>query len=175
VVILDEPTRGVDVGAHLAIYEIVAELAGPGMAAIVVSSDLDEGLGLAPPCDGFEPRSQSRDSRPGHCRAGVGHGARHHLTNTTGDAKMRMFSLKDQIAFVTGAGSGIGQGIPIGLAEAGADVALFDLPGSRGLEDTTRAIAEKGCRTVHSAGCIDAPTSSAASVCGRWHALCEAA
>ena len=44
---------------------------------------------------------------------------------------MKMFSLKDEIAFVTGAGSGIGQGIAIGLAEAGADVALFDLPGSR--------------------------------------------
>ena len=32
---------------------------------------------------------------------------------------MSLFSLKDDIAFVTGAGSGIGQGIAIGLAEAG--------------------------------------------------------
>ncbi len=47
-----------------------------------------------------------------------------------------MFSLKDEIAFVTGAGSGIGQAIAIGLAEAGADVALFDLGSSNGLEDT---------------------------------------
>jgi len=47
VVILDEPTRGIDVGARAAIYEIVAELAGQGMAVIVVSSDLDEVLGLA--------------------------------------------------------------------------------------------------------------------------------
>ena len=45
---------------------------------------------------------------------------------------MRLFSLKDEIAFVTGAGSGIGQGIAIGLAEAGADVALFDMPASKG-------------------------------------------
>ena len=52
---------------------------------------------------------------------------------------MNMFSLKDEIAFVTGAGSGIGQGIAIGLAEAGADVALFDMPASKGLEDTARA------------------------------------
>jgi NAD(P)-dependent dehydrogenase (short-subunit alcohol dehydrogenase family) len=65
---------------------------------------------------------------------------------------MQMFSLKDQIALVTGAGSGIGQGIAIGLAEAGADVALFDLPGSQGLEDTARAIREKGRRSIKLAG-----------------------
>ncbi|MDE3176547.1 MAG: sugar ABC transporter ATP-binding protein [Pseudomonadota bacterium] len=47
VVILDEPTRGIDVGARAAIYEIVAGLARQGMAVIVVSSDLDEVLGLA--------------------------------------------------------------------------------------------------------------------------------
>ena len=53
---------------------------------------------------------------------------------------MNMFSLNDEIAFVTGAGSGIGQGIAIGLAEAGADVALFDLPASKGLDDTAAAM-----------------------------------
>jgi ribose transport system ATP-binding protein len=47
VVILDEPTRGIDVGARAAIYEIIAELASEGMAVIVVSSDLDEVLGLS--------------------------------------------------------------------------------------------------------------------------------
>jgi ribose transport system ATP-binding protein len=47
VVILDEPTRGIDVGARAAIYEIVAELAREGMAVVVVSSDLDEVLGLS--------------------------------------------------------------------------------------------------------------------------------
>ena len=47
VVILDEPTRGIDVGARAAIYEIVADLALQGMAVIVVSSDLDEVLGLS--------------------------------------------------------------------------------------------------------------------------------
>jgi NAD(P)-dependent dehydrogenase (short-subunit alcohol dehydrogenase family) len=61
---------------------------------------------------------------------------------------MEMFSLDDRIAFVTGAGSGIGQGIAIGLAKAGADVALFDLPGSQGLEDTARAIGEHGRRSI---------------------------
>ncbi|RYF75742.1 MAG: sugar ABC transporter ATP-binding protein, partial [Comamonadaceae bacterium] len=47
VIILDEPTRGVDVGARAQIYEVIAELARAGMAVIVVSSDLDEVLGLA--------------------------------------------------------------------------------------------------------------------------------
>ena len=47
VVILDEPTRGIDVGARAAIYDVIAELARQGMAVIVVSSDLDEVLGLS--------------------------------------------------------------------------------------------------------------------------------
>jgi len=47
IIILDEPTRGIDVGARAAIYEVIAELAREGMAVIVVSSDLDEVLGLS--------------------------------------------------------------------------------------------------------------------------------
>jgi len=47
VFILDEPTRGIDVGARAAIYEVIAGLAREGMAVIVVSSDLDEVLGLS--------------------------------------------------------------------------------------------------------------------------------
>jgi ribose transport system ATP-binding protein len=47
VIILDEPTRGIDMGARAAIYEVIAELARAGMAVIVVSSELEEVLGLA--------------------------------------------------------------------------------------------------------------------------------
>ncbi|MBV8901615.1 MAG: sugar ABC transporter ATP-binding protein [Verrucomicrobia bacterium] len=47
VFILDEPTRGIDVGARAAIYETIAGLAREGMAVIVVSSDLEEVLGLS--------------------------------------------------------------------------------------------------------------------------------
>jgi ribose transport system ATP-binding protein len=47
VLILDEPTRGVDVGAKMAIYEIVRQCAAQGVAVIVVSSELEEVLGLA--------------------------------------------------------------------------------------------------------------------------------
>ncbi|MDP9696226.1 UNVERIFIED_ORG: ribose transport system ATP-binding protein [Arthrobacter globiformis] len=46
-IILDEPTRGIDVGARASIYEVVADLARNGNAVIVVSSDLEEVLGLA--------------------------------------------------------------------------------------------------------------------------------
>ena len=47
VIILDEPTRGIDVGARASIYEVIAKLAASGSAIIVVSSDLEEVLGLA--------------------------------------------------------------------------------------------------------------------------------
>ena len=47
VVILDEPTRGIDMGARAAIYELIAELARGGMAVVIVSSDLDEVRGLS--------------------------------------------------------------------------------------------------------------------------------
>jgi len=47
IVILDEPTRGIDVGARATIYELIADLCRQGKAVIVVSSDLDEVLGLS--------------------------------------------------------------------------------------------------------------------------------
>ena len=47
VFIADEPTRGVDVGAKMAIYEIIRSLAASGVAVIVVSSELEEVLGLS--------------------------------------------------------------------------------------------------------------------------------
>jgi ribose transport system ATP-binding protein/rhamnose transport system ATP-binding protein len=47
ILIVDEPTRGVDVGARAEIYRIMRELASKGMALLVVSSDLPEVLTLA--------------------------------------------------------------------------------------------------------------------------------
>jgi len=43
----DEPTRGVDVGAKRGIYDVLVSLAAEGMAVLVVSSELEEVLGLA--------------------------------------------------------------------------------------------------------------------------------
>ena len=47
VVLLDEPTRGIDVGARSSIYEIIHRLAEQGVAVVVVSSDLEEVLGVS--------------------------------------------------------------------------------------------------------------------------------
>jgi ribose transport system ATP-binding protein len=48
VIILDEPTRGVDVGAKVEIYNLINELAGAGLAIIVISSEMMEVIGI---CD----------------------------------------------------------------------------------------------------------------------------
>ena len=45
VLILDEPTRGVDVGAKREIYQLMNELSERGVPIVVVSSDLPEVLG----------------------------------------------------------------------------------------------------------------------------------
>ena len=47
VLILDEPTRGIDVGAKAEIYRLIAELAAEGIALVVISSEMPELLGLA--------------------------------------------------------------------------------------------------------------------------------
>ena len=47
VLILDEPTKGVDVGAKAAIYEIMGELAQQGYAIIMISSEMPEILGMS--------------------------------------------------------------------------------------------------------------------------------
>ena len=47
VVIADEPTRGVDVGAKRAIYDFLAGLAGEGLGVLLISSELEEVIGLS--------------------------------------------------------------------------------------------------------------------------------
>ncbi|KPD00362.1 Xylose import ATP-binding protein XylG [Geobacillus sp. BCO2] len=44
---MDEPTRGVDVGAKKEIYEVINELAAQGVAIIMISSELPEVLGMS--------------------------------------------------------------------------------------------------------------------------------
>ena len=45
--IMDEPTKGVDVGAKAAIYQIMGELAQKGMAIVMISSEMPELLGMS--------------------------------------------------------------------------------------------------------------------------------
>ena len=47
ILILDEPTRGVDIGAKKEIYSVINELAAKGVAVIMVSSELPEVLGMS--------------------------------------------------------------------------------------------------------------------------------
>jgi putative multiple sugar transport system ATP-binding protein len=55
ILILDEPTRGIDVGAKYEIYEIIDQLADEGKAVIVISSELPELIGI---CDRIYTVSQ---------------------------------------------------------------------------------------------------------------------
>jgi ABC-type sugar transport system ATPase subunit len=47
VLILDEPTRGVDIGAKVEVHRIVSELAASGLAIVMISSDLPEVLAMS--------------------------------------------------------------------------------------------------------------------------------
>jgi ribose transport system ATP-binding protein len=57
VLLLDEPTRGVDVGAKAELYSLINDLAGAGMAIVMVSSEMMETIGL---CDRVAVVSQGR-------------------------------------------------------------------------------------------------------------------
>jgi len=47
VIILDEPTKGIDIGSKAAVHEFMAELAAEGLAVIMVSSEIPEVLGMS--------------------------------------------------------------------------------------------------------------------------------
>lgn len=47
ILILDEPTRGIDIGAKYEIYKLINQLVQQGIAVIVISSELPEVLGLS--------------------------------------------------------------------------------------------------------------------------------
>jgi inositol transport system ATP-binding protein len=47
ILILDEPTRGIDVGAKAEIHRLISKLAGEGLAVIMISSEMPEILGMS--------------------------------------------------------------------------------------------------------------------------------
>ena len=126
------------------------------MAVVVVSSDLDEVLGLSHRvmvlsrgrgnrgAFSTTPRRRPAESSPSW------NGRRTDLHAQGGRIHdPAVFRLDDHVALVTGAGSGIGRAIAVGLAEAGADVGCFDLPASD-LAGTVAAIEAAG-RRAHAA------------------------
>jgi ribose transport system ATP-binding protein/D-xylose transport system ATP-binding protein len=50
ILLLDEPTKGVDVGTKQEIYRLIVQLADEGMAIVMVSSEIPELLGLCDRC-----------------------------------------------------------------------------------------------------------------------------
>ena len=77
---------------------------------------------------------------------------------------MNLFSLEGKIAFVTGAGSGIGQRIAVGFAEAGASVGCFDLASSSGLNETVKRIDGVGRRGLALTGDVTQAENLAAAI-----------
>lgn len=59
ILLLDEPTRGIDVGAKYEIYQLIVELAGQGKGIVMVSSEMPELLGI---CDRIVVMSNGRVS-----------------------------------------------------------------------------------------------------------------
>ena len=77
---------------------------------------------------------------------------------------MKLFDLDRRIALVTGAGSGIGQRLAVGLAEAGADVGCFDLASSPGIADTVSRIKAAGRHALALGGDVTQSADLAAAV-----------
>lgn len=77
---------------------------------------------------------------------------------------MDLFDLSGEVAFVSGAGAGIGQRIAVGLAEAGADVACFGHGSKGGLQQTADQIAALGRRALVIEGGVTAEAELGAAV-----------
>jgi ABC-type sugar transport system ATPase subunit len=69
ILILDEPTRGIDVGAKMEVYKLINELAKQGKAILMISSELPEILQLSDRvyvmCDGHITAEFNRDELDG--------------------------------------------------------------------------------------------------------------
>ena len=76
----------------------------------------------------------------------------------------KMFDLSGRVALVTGAGSGIGQRIAMGLAQCGTDVALLDRRTDGGLAQTADFIAKAGRKSLQIASDVTSGAALAEAV-----------
>ena len=77
---------------------------------------------------------------------------------------MNAFDLTGETAFVTGAGSGIGQAIAIGLAQAGANVACYGHSSKGGLSETCGRIMATGRKAINIEGQVNDEKQVAAAI-----------
>ncbi len=76
----------------------------------------------------------------------------------------KLFDLSGNVAFVTGAGSGIGQRIAMGLAQCGADIALLDRRQDDGLAVTAEFVRKAGRKAIEIAADVTNKASLADAV-----------
>ena len=76
ILILDEPTRGIDVGAKAEIHRLISKLAGEGVAVIMISSEMPEVLGMSDRIMVMHEGRVTGVPRPRRGRPGQDHGAR---------------------------------------------------------------------------------------------------
>ena len=76
VLLLDEPTRGIDVGSKAEIYRLIGELAAQGKAIVMVSSYLPELFGICDRLAVMTPRRPERGPAGRGMDRALGHGSR---------------------------------------------------------------------------------------------------
>ena len=87
------------------------------------------------------------------------------------DFAQQLFDLHDRVAFVTGAGSGIGQMIALALASAGARVVCFDLREDGGLKETVNHIEALGGQALYIRAMFS--MSGGTKTPGNWDKTCH--
>ncbi len=75
--ILDEPTRGIDVGAKYEIYTIINKMAAEGKCVLVISSELPEVLGVADRLYILNEGEIVGEMKEGRCNSGERYGVHH--------------------------------------------------------------------------------------------------
>jgi ABC-type nitrate/sulfonate/bicarbonate transport system ATPase subunit len=74
ILFIDEPTRGIDVGAKAEIHSLITRMAGEGKAIIMVSSEMPEILGMCEPDPDNARRQANGHHRPRRRHAGAHYG-----------------------------------------------------------------------------------------------------